>query len=75
MSCPENWDRLEKALKEYIKLIAVIQTTIHECDVHGIRSRCDELHTLQEDELPITEKEFSDAVTDLSRCLERAVRK
>jgi hypothetical protein len=48
----------------------------HQCDVHKDEASCKEQYSRDWAlEIYSRKKEFSDAVTDLSRCIERAVRK
>jgi hypothetical protein len=76
MSCAEEFGMLEKALWKLIDGMVYDERLRHECDVHKIDERCKELVSKDwREEKESRKKEFSDAVTDLSRCIERAVKK
>jgi hypothetical protein len=76
MSCAEEWDRFEKALLKLIDGMAYEERLRHQCDVHKDEASCKEQYSRDWAlEIYSRKKEFSDAVTDLSRCIERAVKK
>jgi intergrase/recombinase len=74
MSCAEEFGTFEKELLQTIRRIVESERLSHECYIHNNEESCDELEILEE-ELDIQEKALKDSITDLSRCIERAVRK
>jgi hypothetical protein len=74
MSCPEEFGRLDDELRRLIRKAIVFCKASHECEVHKVVATCSEADRVAT-ELSETFKALSDAITDLSRCIERAVRR
>jgi cell pole-organizing protein PopZ len=74
MTCEYEFGAFEKELLATIRRIAETERFSHECYIHKDEESCKELKGLRE-ELRIQENALKEAITDLSRCIERAVKK
>jgi hypothetical protein len=74
MSCPEEFGRLELAISNFIRGMAYFEVLRHQCRMHEHETSCRAIPSWDED-IERRAKELIEAVTDLSRCIERAVRR
>jgi hypothetical protein len=72
MSCPEEFDALEEALRAYLQRYVRTVRLDHECLIHMDGKACAE-EEKEKEALERESKKLTEAITDLSRCLEYAV--